>query len=99
MSFDIKRAIDITSRFGHLEADQAEAVMDQIMSGEATDAQVGAYLMALRMKGETRGEITGSARSMRANATKIPCKTDPARLLDTCGTGGDRSGTFNISTA
>jgi len=99
MSFDIKRAMDITSRFGHLQADQAEAVMHQIMNGEATDAQVGAYLMALRMKGETRSEITGSARAMRANATVIPCKTDPARLLDTCGTGGDRSGTFNISTA
>jgi len=98
MNFDIRRAIDITSRFGHLEAAQAEAVMNQIMAGEATEAQIGAYLMALRMKGETRGEITGSARAMRTNATKIPTRTDPMCLLDTCGTGGDRSGTFNIST-
>jgi len=98
MSFDIRGAIDLASRFGHLQVQQAEEVMNQIMAGEASDAQIGAYLMALRMKGETRGEITGSARAMRANATKIPTKTDLTRLLDTCGTGGDRSGTFNIST-
>jgi anthranilate phosphoribosyltransferase len=98
MPIDIKRAIEITSRFGHLQPKEAEAVMNQIMTGEATEAQIGAYLMALRMKGETRSEITGSARAMRANATKIPTKTDPSRLLDTCGTGGDGSGTFNIST-
>lgn len=95
---DIKRAIDITSRFGHLQSNEAEVVMNQIMAGAATEAQIGAYLMALRMKGETRSEITGSARAMRTNATKIPTKIDSSRLLDTCGTGGDRSGTFNIST-
>ncbi|NIR60402.1 MAG: anthranilate phosphoribosyltransferase, partial [Gammaproteobacteria bacterium] len=98
MTIDIKRALDITSRFGHLQAHEAEVVMNQIMEGAATDAQIGAYLMALRMKGETRSEITGSARAMRSNATRIPTQTDPDRLLDTCGTGGDRSGTFNIST-
>lgn len=98
MTIDIKRAIDITSRFGHLQAHEAEVVMNQIMAGVATEAQIGAYLMALRMKGETRSEITGSARAMRANATKIPTKVDPKQLLDTCGTGGDGSGTFNIST-
>lgn len=98
MTIDIKRAIDIISRFGHLQAHEAEVVMNQIMAGETSEAQIGAYLMALRMKGETRSEITGSARAMRANATKIPTRTDPGKLLDTCGTGGDRSGTFNIST-
>ncbi len=97
MTTDIQRAIDITSRFGHLQAHEAEEVMSQIMAGQATDAQIGAYLMALRMKGETQSEITGSARAMRANATRVPTRYDGA-LLDTCGTGGDKSGTFNIST-
>ncbi len=95
---DIQRAIDILSRYGHLQQEEAEAVMNQIMTGQATDAQIGAYLMALRMKGETHDEITGSARAMRANAQRVPTRFDGAELLDTCGTGGDRSGTFNIST-
>ncbi len=98
MTIDIKRAIGITSRFGHLQAQEAEEVMNQIMAGDATEAQIAAYLMALRMKGETRSEISGSARAMRANATRIPTRVEPDRLLDTCGTGGDNSGTFNIST-
>ena len=95
---DIQKAIDVLSRFGHLQAEEAETVMNQIMRGEATEAQIGAYLMALRMKGETQDEIVGSARAMRANATKVPINVDGANLLDTCGTGGDKSGTFNIST-
>ncbi len=95
---DIQRSIDLLSRFGHLQAEEAEAVMNQIMSGGATDAQIGAYLMALRMKGETQDEITGSARAMRANAHRVPTRFSGEMLLDTCGTGGDRSGTFNIST-
>ncbi|HEX2907998.1 MAG TPA: anthranilate phosphoribosyltransferase [Phototrophicaceae bacterium] len=94
---DIQRAIDLLSRFGHLQLEEAEAVMNQIMTGGATEAQIGAYLMALRMKGETQDEITGSARAMRANAQRVPTKFD-GELLDTCGTGGDKSGTFNIST-
>jgi anthranilate phosphoribosyltransferase len=94
---DIQRAIDLLSRYGHLQDDEAEAVMNQIMTGGATDAQIGAYLMALRMKGETPDEITGSARAMRANAQYVPTQID-GDLLDTCGTGGDKSGTFNIST-
>ncbi len=94
---DIQRAIDVFSRYGHLEAEQAEAVMRQIMSGEATESQIGAYLMALRMKGETTDEITGSARAMRNAAHQVPTTVDED-LLDTCGTGGDRSGSFNIST-
>lgn len=94
---DIQKAIDLFSRYGHLEADQAEAVMRQIMRGEATQSQIGAYLMALRMKGETTDEITGSARAMREAAHTVPTTVE-ADLLDTCGTGGDRSGSFNIST-
>ncbi len=94
---DIQRAIDIFSRYGHLEAGQAEEVMRQIMTGEATESQIGAYLMALRMKGETTDEITGSARAMRDAAHTVPTTVD-ADLLDTCGTGGDKSGSFNIST-
>lgn len=94
---DIQKAIDLLSRFGHLQDDEAEAVMNQIMTGAATDAQIGAYLMALRMKGETPDEIAGSARAMRANAQQVTTKFD-GDLLDTCGTGGDKSGTFNIST-
>ncbi|MFW5773035.1 MAG: anthranilate phosphoribosyltransferase, partial [Phototrophicaceae bacterium] len=95
---DIKRAIDIITRFGHLQAIEAEAVMNQIMQGDADDAQIGAYLMGLRMKGETQPEITGSAMAMRANAERVPTRFAGIDLLDTCGTGGDRSGTFNIST-
>jgi anthranilate phosphoribosyltransferase len=97
-TIDIQRAIEILSRFGHLQVHEAESVMNQIMAGEASEAQIGAYLMALRMKGETKSEITGSALAMRANATKVPTGHD-GNLLDTCGTGGDKSGTFNVSTA
>ena len=94
---DIQRAIDVFSRYGHLEAEQAEAVMQQIMNGETTESQIGAYLMALRMKGETTDEIIGSARALRGAAHKVPTTVD-GDLLDTCGTGGDNSGSFNIST-
>jgi len=93
----IQNAIDVISRFGHLQETDAEEVMQQIMSGDATEAQIGAYLMALRMKGETLEEITGSARAMRDKATRVPT-THGEDMLDTCGTGGDKSGTFNIST-
>lgn len=95
---DIQRAIDIIGRFGHLQVEDAEAVMNQIMNGETSEAQIGAYLMGLRMKGETQSEITGSAQAMRANAEHVPTRFAGTNLLDTCGTGGDRSGTFNIST-
>lgn len=94
---DIQNAIDVLSRFGHLQAEEAEAVMNQIMRGEASEAQIGAYLMALRMKGETQNEIVGSARAMRDNAHRVNVSV-AGDLLDTCGTGGDKSGTFNIST-
>ncbi len=76
---------------------EAEAAMDTIMAGEATPAQIGGFLVALRMKGETVEEIAGCARSMRRNAVRVPARHDGI-LVDTCGTGGDRLGTFNIST-
>ncbi|MEQ8677522.1 MAG: anthranilate phosphoribosyltransferase [Aggregatilineales bacterium] len=95
---DIERAIDVIGRFGHLQTEDAEGVMNQIMKGEATDAQIGAYLMGLRMKGETLSEIVGSAQAMRANADYVSTKYAGTNLLDTSGTGGDKSGTFNIST-
>ena len=75
---------------------RTRAVMDQIMSGQATDAQIGAFLVALRIKGETIDEIVGCAEVMREKAT--PIVTVRPELIDTCGTGGDASGTFNIST-
>lgn len=74
-----------------------EAVMRQLMEGAATPAQVGALLVALRMKGETVEEITGAVRAMRAFAA--PLRPRAAVVVDTCGTGGDLRGTFNISTA
>lgn len=94
---NIQNAIDGLSRYAHLHTDEAKMVMLQIMNGGASEAQIGAYLMALRMKGETIEEITGSARAMRAAASPVPTHVD-GDLLDTCGTGGDKSGTFNIST-
>ncbi len=73
------------------------SVMRQIMSGEATPAQIGALLVALRMKGETVDEITGAAQVMRELAT--PVEIDAEHLVDTCGTGGDGANLFNVSTA
>jgi anthranilate phosphoribosyltransferase len=79
-----------------LTRDRAQAILQAIMTGQATPAQVGALLVALRMKGETVEELAGFASAMRALAT--PVKTTRRPLVDTCGTGGDGSGTFNIST-
>jgi anthranilate phosphoribosyltransferase len=75
---------------------EAEAAFDIIMSGNATPSQIGAFLMALRVRGETVEEITGAARIMRAKAVAVEA---PPGTIDTCGTGGDSSGSFNISTA
>jgi anthranilate phosphoribosyltransferase len=79
-----------------LGRDQARQVMEQIMTGQATPAQIGAFLVALRCKGETTEEIAGCAEVMREKATPIRTRRHP--VIDTCGTGGDGSGTFNIST-
>jgi anthranilate phosphoribosyltransferase len=78
-----------------LTADEASEAMTAIMGGDATPGQIGAFLMALRTKGETVDEIEGLARTMLAFANRVD---PPAPVVDTCGTGGDRLGTFNIST-
>lgn len=75
---------------------EAEAVMEQIMTGQATPAQIGGFLIALRLKGETVEEVTGFARAMRRNA--IAVRPRQPFLVDTCGTGGDEAYSFNIST-
>jgi len=82
-----------------LSPEEAEAAMGIIMRGEATDAQIGGYLMALRMKGECVDEITGSARAMRGVASKVPLENGEDPIFDIVGTGGDGAHTFNISTA
>ena len=79
-----------------LTADEAAEAFDIIMSGGATASQIGAFLMALRVRGETVDEITGAARTMRAKALTIDA---PDGAMDCCGTGGDGAGTYNISTA
>ena len=75
---------------------EARAAMGAVMDGEATPAQLAALLVALRMRGETVEELTGFAEAMRARVVRVEA---PAGTIDTCGTGGDHSGTFNISTA
>ena len=72
------------------------AVMDEVMEGKATDAQIAAFITALRLKGETVEEVTGAARVMRQKATRIDARS--SIIVDTCGTGGDGMNTFNIST-
>ena len=92
----------------NLTAAEAESVLDQIMTGQCTDAQIGGLLTALRMKGETVDELTGFARVMRRRAAAVKPQsfvsaelggTERESLIDTCGTGGDVSGSFNVSTA
>ena len=79
-----------------LSAADAEAAFDIIMSGEATPAQIGALLMAMRVRGETVAELTGAVRAMRNRMSAI---TAPDGAIDVCGTGGDNAGTLNVSTA
>src|SRR5882672_9862122 len=80
-----------------LPREEARRVMDTIMSGNATPAQIGGFLIALRLKGETADEIAGCAEAMRAHVLPVhPSRDD---LVDTAGTGGDGAHTFNISTA
>ena len=92
----IQQAIAKLSAHQSLSADEAEATMNEIMTGTATPAQIGGYLLALRMNGETADEITGSMRALRAHVLRIP--TRQTKLIDVVGTGGDKSNTFNIST-
>ena len=93
---NIREAIDkLVNRVNLSEAETID-VMNQIMTGEATPLQVAAFLTALRMKGESVEEITGAARVMREKAHRV--NVGSKTVLDTCGTGGDQKGTFNIST-
>ncbi len=96
----LKSAIAEVINGRHLTLPQAESAMDIIMNGNATPAQIGSYLTALRMKGETVAEIAGSAKSMRTHviSVSIPVAEAGDMLVDTCGTGGDGKHTFNIST-
>src|ERR1700745_559943 len=93
---DLKPLLAQVAAGRSLSESEAEAAFDIIMSGDATPSQMGAFLMALRVRGETVDEITGAARIMRAKAVPIDA---PPGTIDTCGTGGDSSGSFNISTA
>lgn len=92
----IQEAIATLIEGRNLARHEAADALRDIMTGQATPAQIGAFLVALRMKGETVEEITGLAETMRSLATGVMAKRRP--LVDTCGTGGDRLGTFNVST-
>lgn len=92
----IKEALNQIIAGENLSIQEARQSMQFIMSGDASDVQIGALLTALRCKGETSEEITGFAETMRENSVKVECREQG--LLDTCGTGGDRKGTFNVST-
>src|SRR4051794_34232649 len=95
---EVLLAIRTVVEGGVLSADEAAAAMDCIMSGSVTPAQIGALVTALRMRGETVEEIAGFASAMRRHALRVNVDLDDGPLVDTCGTGGDASGTFNIST-
>lgn len=96
MTPDLRPTLSLLAGGGTLTTAQAESAFGVIMAGDATPAQVGGLLMAMRVRGETVEEITGAAHAMRSNM--VPAAA-PEDALDTCGTGGDASGTFNISTA
>ena len=94
---DITQALSKVVTREHLSTDEMKLVMQQIMTGQASDAQIGGFLVALRMKGESIDEITGAAQVMRELSTKVNVSGD--YLVDTCGTGGDGANLFNVSTA
>ena len=93
---DMQSAIRAAGEGRHLNGDEMTAVMRTIMTGEATPAQIGGFLVGLRMKGETVEEIAAAAGVMRELATQVDVSAD--HLVDTCGTGGDGASTFNVST-
>ena len=92
---DLKSLLAVAAQGERLTSAQAEQAFDVIMSGNATPAQMGGFLMALRVRGESVEEIIGAAKTMRAKMLPIE---GPAEAIDTCGTGGDAKGTLNIST-
>ncbi len=93
----IKKIIKKISSFKDLTPAEVEILFKEIMEGKLTDAQIGAVLIGLKMKGETVDEIAYAAKIMREKAVKVPIK-DKSNLIDTCGTGGDKVDTFNVST-
>jgi anthranilate phosphoribosyltransferase len=107
----IKEAIAKMARGKDLTEEEAKMAMDEILTGQTTDAQIGSFLTALRIKGETVEEIAGAAKSMRTRINKIhignqlvnidrdEINIDEETIVDTCGTGGDGTNTFNVSTA
>jgi len=94
---ELSAAINTVMAHKDLSSEQMKSVMTTIMHGQATPAQIGGFLIGLRMKGETVEEIAAATQVMRDLAT--PVNISAAPLIDTCGTGGDASGSFNISTA
>lgn len=96
MSNNLKPLLARLANGDTLSADDAEAAFDIIMSGEATPAQIGGLLMAMRVRGETVAELTGAVRALRSRMTPVAA---PENAIDVCGTGGDNAGTLNISTA
>lgn len=94
---DMKQALKVVVENRNLSESEMMAVMELIMTGQASEAQIGGFLVALRMKGETIDEITGAARVMRKLATTVSINAE--NLVDTCGTGGDGANIFNVSTA
>lgn len=94
---DIRGVLHKLSERKNLSAQEVEMALTEIVEGNATDAQIGAFIMGTKMKGETVEEIEGAGRFFRKRATKVEVSS-PEDLVDTCGTGGDRSGTFNVST-
>jgi len=96
MSEQVRGAIAQVMRGGSLTTAEAHAAMASVMDGEATQAQLAGLLLALRMRGETVDELTGFAMAMRERVLAVEA---PDGAIDTCGTGGDGSSTFNISTA
>src|SRR6056297_2471706 len=94
---DIQAALKLVSQRQDLSAEQMRDVMNQIMTGNATPAQIGGFLIGLSMKGDTVTEIAAAAEVMRSLATPVNIEGD--HLVDTCGTGGDGASTFNVSTA
>src|SRR4029077_10294254 len=88
--------IEKLTRHEDLTSEEAAAAMAEVMDGRAAPAHIAGFLIGLAMKGERPAEIVGLARTMRANA--VPLSRPHTDVFDTCGTGGDKSGTFNIST-
>jgi len=93
---DFKAFVGLAAAGKPLTSEQSEQAFEIMMSGNATPSQMGGFLMALRVRGETVDEITGAVRAMRAKMTRVDA---PPGAIDTCGTGGDAAGTWNISTA